>query len=71
MGKPTHISEYPFTEFIGDRKRTRGTETSKYPEEKKSIEIPRVVASEKGTALKRYDANRISWKSESKKVKIL
>ena len=27
---------------------TRGTETSKYPEEKKSTEIPRVVASESG-----------------------
>ena len=27
---------------------TRGTETSKYPEEKKSNEIPQVVASERG-----------------------
>ena len=27
---------------------TRGTETSKYPEEEKSNEIPRVVASEIG-----------------------
>ena len=32
--------------------RTRGTETSKYPEEKKSTEIPSVAASERGTALK-------------------
>jgi hypothetical protein len=31
---------------------TRGTETSKYLEEKKSIEIPQVVASERGLALK-------------------
>tara|TARA_B100001250_G_scaffold274538_1_gene237111 strand:- start:1372 stop:1551 length:180 start_codon:yes stop_codon:yes gene_type:complete len=31
---------------------TRRTETSQYPEEKKSIEIPSVVASESGTALK-------------------
>jgi hypothetical protein len=30
--------------------RTRGTETSKYPEEKKTIVIPLVVASERGTA---------------------
>ena len=52
MGKPTHRSEYPFTEYIGDRRRTRGTETSKYPEEKKSIEIPLVAASERGLALK-------------------
>ena len=29
---------------------TRGTETSKYPEEKKTIVIPRVVASEIGVA---------------------
>ena len=33
-------------------KRTRGTETSKYPEEKKSTEIPLVAASERGLALK-------------------
>jgi hypothetical protein len=32
------------------RKSTQGTETSKYLEEKKIIMIPRVVASEKGTA---------------------
>ena len=31
-------------------KRTRGTETSKYPEEEKETSIPRVAASEKGTA---------------------
>ena len=31
---------------------TRRTETSKYPEEKKSIEIPLVVASENGLAPK-------------------
>ena len=29
---------------------TRGTETSKYPEEKKTIVIPKVVASEIGGA---------------------
>ena len=32
------------------RKPTRRTETSKYPQEKKIIMIPRVVASEKGRA---------------------
>lgn len=32
-------------------KQTGRTETSKYPEENKSIEIPLVVASEKGKAL--------------------
>ena len=34
------------------RKLTRRTETSKYPEEKKSTEIPKVAASEMGAALK-------------------
>ena len=29
---------------------TRGTETSKYPQEKKTIVIPQVVASERGLA---------------------
>ena len=33
-----------------DRKRTWGTETSKYPEEEKSTEIPGVAASETGGA---------------------
>ncbi len=32
------------------RRPTRGTETSKYPEEKKIIMIPQVVASERGLA---------------------
>jgi hypothetical protein len=32
------------------RKQTRRTETSKYPEDKKTIVIPLVVASERGTA---------------------
>ena len=36
------------------REVTRGTETSKYPEEKRTIVIPRVVASESGGALKLY-----------------
>ncbi len=54
MGKPTHVSEYPLPEYIGFRRRTRGTETSKYPEEKKSTEIPLVAASERGPALKQY-----------------
>ena len=35
-------------------KRTWGTETSKYPEEKKSNEIPLVAASERGLALKPF-----------------
>ena len=39
------------SEFIGYESETWGTETSKYPEEQKSTEIPSVVASESGTAL--------------------
>ena len=38
------------TEYIGLEKQTRRTETSKYPEEKKSTEIPSVAASERGLA---------------------
>ena len=37
-------------QYIAIMQRTRGTETSKYPEESKSIEIPLVVASERGPA---------------------
>ena len=39
-----------------EREVTQGTETSKYLEENKTIVIPQVVASERGSALKRlYD----------------
>ena len=37
-------------EYIGREKRTGGIETSKYPQEQKSTEIPLVVASERGIA---------------------
>ena len=49
MGKPGPRGSL-LTEYIGQVERTRRTETSKYPEEKKSTEIPLVVASERGTA---------------------
>ena len=51
MGKPTASAVF-FSEYIGKKGDTRGTETSKYPEEKKSIEIPTVAASDLGSALK-------------------
>ena len=35
---------------IPSGRRTRGTETSKYPQEKKTTVIPQVVASERGRA---------------------
>ena len=41
---------YPSPERIGRRGTTRGTETSKYPEERKSTETARVAASESATA---------------------
>ena len=41
---------YLHAEYIGMRRQTRGTETSKYPEEEKTIVIPSVAASERGLA---------------------
>ena len=49
-GNPARFNGLSAPEFIGCEKRTWGTETSKYPKEKKSTEIPLVVASERGTA---------------------
>ena len=51
MGQPgTEKQCHPLAEHIGLRKLTRRTETSKYPEEEKTIVIPQVVASERGIA---------------------
>ena len=44
-GATQHIED-----MLSVRRRTRRTETSKYPEEKKIIMIPLVVASERGIA---------------------
>ena len=41
-------------EHIGYARGTRGTETSKYPEEKKTTVIPKVVASEIGEAQTKF-----------------
>ena len=51
MGQPsgTNLPESS-AESIGGEKPTRGSETSQYPEEEKSTEIPLVVASERGLA---------------------
>ena len=51
-GNPAGTSRPSRTEYIGAAKRTWGTETSKYPQEQKSTEIPQVAASERGAALK-------------------
>jgi hypothetical protein len=51
MGEPTgRHGPVPLAEFIGKVEETRGTETSKYPEEEKTRVIPLVVASERGGA---------------------
>ena len=51
MGKPgSRHGLSPTAEHIGSVEGTRGSETSQYPQEKKSIEIPVVAASEPGTA---------------------
>ena len=51
MGKPARgNARAPPPEHIGREEATRGTETSKYPEERKSTEIPLVAASERGPA---------------------
>ena len=48
---------YPHLNEIGCEEATGGTETSKYPEEEKSTEIPGVAASETGPAQTREIAN--------------
>jgi hypothetical protein len=50
MGKPSVIRHTIVKPIHNLTKRTGGTETSKYPEEKKSTEIPPVAASERGAA---------------------
>ena len=48
-GNPAGVMpRHPPLNAIGGEEATRGTETSKYPEEEKSTEIPRVAASESG-----------------------
>ncbi len=49
-GNPGDECRLSTSEFIGCEKPTQGSETSQYLQEKKSIEIPPVVASEKGIA---------------------
>ena len=49
MGKPAWSNVHAaVTESIGNSGDTQGSETSQYLKEKKSTEIPQVVASERG-----------------------
>ena len=51
MGKPPLVNpEGSTAEYIGGEKATRGSEPSQYPQEEKTIVIPLVAASERGTA---------------------
>ena len=51
MGEPIQCHDWILKpEYIGLQSDTRGSETSQYPEEKKTTVIPSVVASESGTA---------------------
>ena len=52
MGEPSLHKKITCNWIHRLQERTRGTETSKYPEEKKSTEIPWVAASERGLAQK-------------------
>jgi len=47
MGKPGQRQRWS---SVSRQRRTRGTETSQYPEEEKSSEMPGVAASERGGA---------------------
>ncbi len=51
MGQPgwSYVQSL-YTEYIGIWSETRRSETSQYPEEKKSTETPLVAASERGRA---------------------
>ena len=50
-GYPNGATQYMETYITPQGEQTRGSETSQYPQEKKSIEIPKVAASEMGEAL--------------------
>ena len=55
MGQPTgRNGPVPLPEPIGQEEGTRGTETSKYPQEEKERSIPSVAASERGRAQTTY-----------------
>jgi hypothetical protein len=83
MGKPGRRHGLSSdAEYIGVRKRTEGTETSKYLQEKKSNETPLVVASECGLAqTSRFpagvvgarhgtvEASRTAWEGRPERVR--
>ena len=65
MGQPgrSDVRSRP-PESIGRYEVSGGTETSQYPEEQESTEIPQVVVSERGTCLNRLHVKRtgvVQW----------
>ena len=84
MGQPGWSKSQSFPhEHIVRVKETRGTETSKYPQEEKEKSIPKVAASEQGraqtglsgpglrTPVNRRMHSRMDWKVQPKRVKVL
>ena len=88
MGKPTvRNGTVSLPEYIGYGRQTRGTETSKYPEEEKANAISQVAASETEeaqtkrlaswgcrtlyTELQRNEVGELVWKGQPKKVTAL
>ena len=60
MGKPTAgKSAVPQPEYIGLEERTRGSETSQYPEEKKTMSDSRSSGERTGNSPNRYDESRV------------
>jgi hypothetical protein len=59
--------KYLYPESIGIKKRTQGTETSKYLQERTSTETPPVVASERGPGQRfmECEAERIGKSGEN------
>ncbi len=60
MGKPTYHKIGIIIYFM---RQTGRSETSQYPEEKTSIEIPLVAASERGGADQIY-SSKMAWESQ-------
>lgn len=58
MGKPSGVkAPLPLSEFIGQKERTRGSETSQYPEEKKTTSDSQSSGERNGRSLNRCHEN--------------
>ena len=60
MGKPSEVkASLPRPEYIGPKERTRGSETSQYPEEKKTTSDSQSSGERNGRSLNRCHASGI------------